>query len=380
MKEQTIAITMGDPAGVGPEIIAAAIGSGRLTAGGAAGTSTEDCPATTLVLGHSAIMQRAFDRLGIPCQVRSVSSIEDYWGYPEDERRRGAFCLDCVGEEAVAVPPGKVDPRGGEAAYRAVAAAAQLALEGKIAAMVTAPLHKEALHLAGHHWPGHTEMLGDLCGVETVAMMLYLPPYDDRDPIVAGLPPRLRLGPLGLGVGHVTLHTSMRSALDELQGPRIVDTCQLVHQVMSGFARAYRLDRDVRLGVAALNPHAGESGLFGREELDVIAPALQLARQMGISLSDALPCDTLMVRAAAGEFDGVVAMYHDQGHIALKLLGMQRAVNIALGLPIVRTSVAHGTAFDRAWQGRADHQSLLHAVRVAWQLAPMGRTLFLQKL
>lgn len=363
-----IAITMGDPAGVGPEVIAAAIESGDLYA--------SNPNLTAVVLGHSEILQRAFRLLGSRRTVVPLARIEQFLELTIEAQRAQVYCLNCVSDDAIEVPPGVVDARGGQAAYEAVATAARLALAGQIDAMVTAPLHKEALHAAGHRWPGHTEMLADLCGVSSVAMMLYLPPYDANDPTVATLPPRLRLGELGLGIGHVTLHIGMRAALDQIQAPRILETCHLVHRVMQGFAVALGCQRPIRLGIAALNPHAGENGLFGREELDIINPAVQAARASGIHASEALPCDTLMVRAAAGEFDGLVAMYHDQGHIALKLLGMQRAVNIALGLPIIRTSVAHGTAFDRAWQGTADHQSLLHAVRVASQLAPVGRTLF----
>lgn len=365
---QRIAITMGDPAGVGPEVIAAAIESGDLY--------SRHSNLVAIILGHHEIMQRAFHLIGSQRQVIRLDNIEQFLELPIASQRNQVYCLNCVSEEATRVLPGVVDGRGGQTAYEAVRTAAELALSGQIDAMVTAPLHKEALHLAGHHWPGHTEMLADLCGVSSVAMMLYLPPFDVTDPTVATLPPRLRLGPLGLGIGHVTLHIGMRDALDQIQPARVLETCHLVHRVMEGFALALGSDRPVRLGIAALNPHAGENGLFGREELDIINPSVQQARAAGILASDALPCDTLMVRAAAGEFDGLVAMYHDQGHIALKLLGMQRAVNIALGLPIIRTSVAHGTAFDRAWRGTADHQSLLHAVRVASQLAPVGRALF----
>ena len=365
---QRIAITMGDPAGVGPEVIASAIESGDLYA--------SPSHVSAIVLGHSEIMQRAFRLLGSQRKVIPLTRIEPFLELSVEAQRGQVYCLNCVSDDALQVPPGVVDARGGQAAYEAVATAAKLALSGQIDAMVTAPLHKEALHLAGHHWPGHTEMLADLCGVSSVAMMLYLPPYDPNDPTVATLPPRLRLGELGLGIGHVTLHVGMRDALEQIQSPRILETCHLVHRVMQGFAIALGVDRPVSLGIAALNPHAGENGLFGREELDIINPAVEVARSEGMKASVALPCDTLMVRAAAGEFDGLVAMYHDQGHIALKLLGMQRAVNIALGLPIIRTSVAHGTAFDRAWQGTADHQSLLHAIRVASQLAPVGRALF----
>lgn len=349
-----IAITMGDPAGVGPETIAAAL---------TARTWPED---RLVVLGHSEVLRRAMRLIGSDRPVHAIGQIEEL---DEPVPADAIVCLDCVDDDCTQVPPATIDPRGGNAAYQATAAAAALAMAGKIDAMVTAPLHKEALHQAGYHWPGHTEMLADLCGVSQVAMMLYLPPYDAADPTVAGLPDRLRLGPIGLGVGHATLHIGLKDAIAQLTTPRIIETASLVNKVMQGFAKVLAKDRPVRIGVAALNPHAGENGLFGDEESTVIRPAIEQGRRRGIDLSPALPCDTLMVRAAAGEFDGIVAMYHDQGHIALKLMGMQRAVNIALGLPIIRTSVAHGTAFDRAWQGIAHHDSLLHAIGVAKQLA-----------
>lgn len=354
---QLTAITMGDPAGIGPETIAKAIDSGKLDTG------------RVLILGSCVVMQRALNLIGSQKPLLEVQSWEQLEAIDPSARQGKLVCWDCVSPDAADVPAATVDARGGEAAYQATALAARLAMKGKIQALVTSPLHKEALHQAGYHWPGHTEMLAELCGVNDVAMMLYLPPYDETDPTVAGLPSRLRLGEVGLGVGHATLHIGMRDAIESLSQERILATMHLVNDVMQRLATSLKVARPVSIGVAALNPHAGENGLFGREELDLIEPAIAVGRQQGLNLSPALPCDTLMVRAAAGEFDGIVAMYHDQGHIALKLMGMQRAVNIALGLPIVRTSVAHGTAFDRAWKGTADYESLLHAVRVADQLA-----------
>jgi 4-hydroxythreonine-4-phosphate dehydrogenase len=231
-------------------------------------------------------------------------------------------------------------------------AAARLAIEGQVDAITTAPLHKVALHQAGHDYPGHTELLAELCGVRDFAMMLYLA-HDER----------IR-GSGGLGVVHVTLHTALRNVFEELSQEKIVAKAHLAAHVMQRLKGSR-----ASIGVCALNPHAGEGGLFGREEETLIQPAVEQARREGLEVHGPLPADTLMVRAAGGEFDGVVAMYHDQGHIALKLLGMHRAVNITLGLPIVRTSVAHGTAFDLAWQGRAEVSSLIEAVRVAALLA-----------
>lgn len=184
-------------------------------------------------------------------------------------------------------------------------------------------------------------------------MMLYLPAHE------------LPNSPAGLGVAHVTLHMALRDVFDQLSEAAILEKCHLVQRVMGeGFGLAFP-----RIGVCALNPHAGEEGLFGDEESRIIAPAVEQARAAGIDATGPYPTDTLMVRARDGQFDGIVAMYHDQGHIALKLIGMHRAVNITLGLPIVRTSVAHGTAFDRAWQGTAESTGMVEAIATAAQLA-----------
>jgi 4-hydroxythreonine-4-phosphate dehydrogenase len=218
--------------------------------------------------------------------------------------------------------------------------------------MVTAPLNKAALWAAGHRYPGHTEILAELCGVKDFAMMLYLGPdaFQNRS--------------AGLGVAHVTLHTALRDVFKQLSTDAIVAKTHLVHHVTTQMGV-----QCPRIAICALNPHAGEDGLFGDEEQTTIEPAVRRARCDGLNVTGPLPADTLMVRARDNEFDGVVAMYHDQGHIALKLIGMRHAVNITLGLPIIRTSVAHGTAFDIAWKGRADHSSLIEAINVAAQLA-----------
>jgi 4-phospho-D-threonate 3-dehydrogenase / 4-phospho-D-erythronate 3-dehydrogenase len=218
--------------------------------------------------------------------------------------------------------------------------------------IVTAPISKYALHLAGYDYPGHTEILAERCKVVEFAMMLYLPP----DEVVSG--------PWGLSVAHATLHTSIASVPRLLTRSRIEETIRLIARFL----------RDVgcsspRIGVCALNPHAGEEGLFGDEETSVIAPAVAAVRKEGVLASGPLPADTLMKRAADGEFDGVAAMYHDQGHIALKLLAFGRAVNVTLGLPIVRTSPSHGTAFDIAGRSAADPAGMMAAIRTAATLA-----------
>jgi 4-hydroxythreonine-4-phosphate dehydrogenase len=348
-----VAITMGDPAGIGPEVIAKAWRSPALLS----------C-CRPVVVGHPEVMALATAlRKDIRPEVVEVSSV--------DEVRASADvmpCLKATADDVTSMPPAKIDPRGGQAAFDALKVAAELALAGKVDAIVTAPLHKAALAAAGHHFPGHTEMLADFCGIPAseVAMMLYLAPGG----MIKGL--------AGLGVAHVTLHMALRDVFAHLTQERILASCRLANAVMRFFVgQASRLPdgtrsgptlNSPRIGVAALNPHAGEEGLFGDEEPRVIAPAVEAGRSEGLDLTGPLPCDTLMVRAAAGDFDAVVAMYHDQGHIALKLMGMHRAVNITLGLPIIRTSVAHGTAFDVAWQGKADPSSMVEAVRVAAQL------------
>ncbi len=354
-----VAITMGDPAGVGPETIAGAWTSPALLS---------SC--RPVVIGHPEVMALAVSLLGkVQLEVVEVHSV--------DEVRASANvmpCLKATADDVLSMPPARVDPRGGQAAFAALKVAAELALAGKVDAIVTAPLHKAALHAAGHHFPGHTEMLADFCGIPAsdVAMMLYLAPGG------------MIQGRAGLGVAHVTLHMALKDVFANLTQARILASARLADTVMQVFvAQAGRepidetqvLFRRPRIGVAALNPHAGEEGLFGDEESRMIAPAVEAGRAAGLDLTGPLPCDTLMVRAAAGEFDAVVAMYHDQGHIALKLLGMHRAVNVTLGLPIIRTSVAHGTAFDLAWKGKAETSSMVEAVRVAAQLVKVRKRL-----
>lgn len=331
-----IGITLGDPAGVGPEIVAGAWARQEMH---------EQC--RPLAVGRPEILRRAVELLATGAEVVAVDS-------PEQVRSSLDVipCLVCGPEGAQDVEPGTVDARAGQAAYDAVVAAARLALAGKLDAVTTAPLHKEALNKAGHPYPGHTELLAELCGVDDFAMMLYLG---------AGEPLR---SPGGLAVVHVTLHTAMEQAVRGLSEDEIVAKARLADRFMTRLCGSRP-----RIGVCALNPHGGEGGLFGDQEQRIIRPAVERGRAEGMCLEGPLPADTVMVRARDGRFDAVVAMYHDQGHIALKLLGMHRAVNVTLGLPIVRTSVAHGTAFDIAWQARAEVGSMLEAIRVASRLA-----------
>ena len=328
---------MGDPAGVGPETIV-----------GAWTRIQEYC--RPLVLGHPEILRRAVELWETGAEVIAIDLPEDAEPSPEI-----IPCLKCGSDDVLEITPGTIDARAGQAAHDAVLKAARLALAGDVDAITTAPLHKEALNQAGHVYPGHTELLAELCGVDDFAMMLYL---------AAGETIR---SPDGLAVVHVTLHTALKDVFAQLTERAILSKARLIDDFMRRIKGSAP-----KIGVCALNPHGGEGGLFGREELTIIGPAIQSGMAQNLYLEGPFPADTLMIDAAAGKFDAVVAMYHDQGHIALKLLGMHGAVNITLGLPIIRTSVAHGTAFDLAWQRRAKPGSMIEAVRIAALMASNG--------
>jgi 4-phospho-D-threonate 3-dehydrogenase / 4-phospho-D-erythronate 3-dehydrogenase len=359
-----IALTMGDPAGIGPEII---VGAWTET------VVHEWC--RPFVIGHPEILRRAVALWQRNVEVREIDSPAS--AQPSLEV---IPCLVCGSSDVLDVTPGTLDARAGELAYQTILLATQLALDGKIDAITTAPLQKEAMHRAGHDYPGHTELLAELCGVDDFAMMLYLGPSEEVS------------APFGLAVVHVTLHTALRKVFDMLTPEAILAKARLADCFMSRLMRPAGTEHPEsskkahpgqgrtpqarknrpRIGVCALNPHAGEGGLFGMEERDIILPAVERGLEEGLLLEGPLPTDTIMVRARDGHYDAIVAMYHDQGHIALKLMGMHRAVNVTLGLPIIRTSVAHGTAFDIAWQRKAEIGSMIEAIRVASRLA-LGR-------
>lgn len=330
-----LALTLGDVAGIGPEIVVRAVASGCLR---------DFC--TPLIVGHPEVVSRAVQLLGASLRLQTVA------GPAESVAGDAVACWNPGLDDVRDVPAGQIDGRAGKAAYDYLVAATRAALRGEIDAITTAPLNKAALHAGGAHFPGHTEILAAECGVSEFAMMLYLPPG-----------PEVR-SPHGLGVAHVTLHTSIRSVPGLLSTAKIRETIELI----DGFMKRIGCEQP-RVGVCALNPHAGEDGLFGDEEATLIAPAVQAAVAKGVRAAGPFPADTLLRRAVRGEFDGVAAMYHDQGHIALKLIGFERAVNVTLGLPIVRTSPSHGTAFDIAWQGRASCDGLVEAARIAAALA-----------
>lgn len=330
-RKPRIALTLGDVAGVGPEIVARA---------------WTDSPlldlADPIAIGSAEVLRRALARTGAGDRVR-VQVVSA----PEEAAPSATVlpCLEPAGApDVAAVPPATIDPRAGRAAHDYLIAATDLALAGRIDAIVTLPLNKESLHAGGIDLPGHTEILAGRCGVPDHAMMLWLE---------------------GLGVVHVTLHVPMRAIFGLITEESVLGKVRLARDILAPLVEGH----PPRVAVAGLNPHAGEHGLFGDEEGTIIAPAVARARAEGIDASGPIAADTLFARARSGEFDGVVAMYHDQGHVALKTIGFDRAVNVTAGLPIVRTSVAHGTAYDIAWTGQARCDSLLEAVRVAARLA-----------
>jgi 4-hydroxythreonine-4-phosphate dehydrogenase len=337
-----VALTLGDVAGIGPEVVARAWSDPRL----------HDL-ARPLVIGNASVLRRAVHCVGGRTRVVPNERPDQATAGPDE-----IPCLEGSGLPLEDIPPGRIDARAGRAAHDFLVAAIDLARAGSVDAIVTLPLNKESLHAAGVPHPGHTEILAERCGVDDFAMMLYLGP--EATP-----------GGHGLGVLHVTLHVALRRVFDLLTTDRVARTIALADRAL----RPLTDGRPPRVGVAGLNPHAGENGLFGREEIDVIAPAVARARRQGIAVTGPVAADTLFARALGGEFDAVVAMYHDQGHVALKTIGFDRAVNVTLGLPIVRTSVAHGTAFDIAGTGRAATTSLIEAVRVAARLATWPRSL-----
>ena len=333
-----IALTLGDVAGIGPEVVVRALVDERLSS-----------VCRPIVIGHPVVVDRAKALVGASLDFKSYASISAV-----DWSSSSIPCWNPSIEAAANVPVGQVNANAGRAAYDYLVAATRAALRNDIDALTTAPLNKAALFAAGLNFPGHTEVLAHECGVREFAMMLYLPP---------GKPLH---GSFGLGVAHATLHTSIRSVPGLLDANRVGETIRLI----DGFLKQVGCESP-RIGVCALNPHGGEEGLFGDEEATVISPAVEAAKQCGINATGPIPADALLRRAVYGEFDGVAAMYHDQGHIALKLIGFERAVNVTLGLPIVRTSPSHGTAFDIAWTGQARAEGFIEAVMTAAKLVRM---------
>jgi 4-hydroxythreonine-4-phosphate dehydrogenase len=328
MARPIVAITMGDAAGVGPEVVVKALAQAEVY---------RAC--RPVVVADAARLRRAVGITGAGLEVRSVDAPES------GSYRLGVIdCID-LGLIPEDLPFGEVSPVAGEASYQFVRTAAELAVAGRVQAICTAPLNKAALHAAGHRYPGHTELLAALTGTPEVSMMLSAP--------------KLR-------VVHVTTHVGLVDAVERIEPGLVERTIRRGDATLrrSGVARP-------RIAVCGINPHAGENGLFGRgEEEQKVTPAVQATRADGIDVSGPLPADTVFFRAVRGDFDLVVAMYHDQGHGPVKVLGLDAGVNITIGLPVIRTSVDHGTAFDIAGTGKADQASMLEALRQAIELAP----------
>lgn len=316
-----MAITMGDASGIGPEIVAKTLASGKEQA---------------VVFGSSLVMADIVNRLGIDATVRRISCPEAIQPQP------GVIEVIEVTRLVELPPIGRVCAASGQASYDAIVAAIASARSNKVAGIVTAPINKEAMACAGVRYPGHTEILADHGGAQRVAMMLA---NDDIRTVL------------------VTTHISLRKAIEQADFQAQMSAIRLAHLGCKAVGIAAP-----RVAVSGINPHAGEGGLFGEEEIKIISPAIHAARAEGIDASGPYPGDTVFMQARAGRFDVVVAQYHDQGLIPVKYLGLERGVNITLGLPFVRTSPDHGTAFDIAGQGIADPTSLQTALAYAKRL------------
>ena len=321
-----IAVTMGDAAGIGPEIIVKAL------AGPAA---TERC--IPIVLGDGGVLGRAMDLAGLRLPLRRIARPAEAEGRPG--------CLELIDHrrlDETAHRWGEVSAANGAAAVHYTQEAGRLALAGEVEAMVSAPLNKQAMHAAGHRYEGHTEILGELTGTRPAMLLL--------------------LGQLRVML--LTNHMALRAVCDYLRVDRVLACLQLADAALHdlGIGRP-------RLAVAGLNPHAGEAGAFGHEEEQAILPAIAAARAQGIDAVGPFPADTVFLKARDGAYDLTLALYHDQGLIAVKLLGFGALVTLLVGLPLIRTSVGHGTAFDIAGKNRADHRNLLEAMRVASEVA-----------
>jgi 4-phospho-D-threonate 3-dehydrogenase / 4-phospho-D-erythronate 3-dehydrogenase len=331
-RKPILGLTMGDPAGIGPEVVAKACAMPAVS---------RICQ--PLVFGSLPVMERTVRSLRLPLRVAGVSGHGDVIG------RRGIIpVLDPLDRPLGAFRMGAVSKQTGAASAAFIIKAVRLAQLGCLDAIVTGPINKEAINLAGYDYPGHTEMLADLTKTKESGMMILGGP---------------------LKIMFVTTHVAIKRLPASLTTERIGKAIRLAHKAL----REYFGVRKPRIGVAAFNPHAGEHGLFGNEERTTIAPACARARAKGINASDPMPADTLFGKAARGAYDGVVAMYHDQGLIPLKLLAFGRCVNLTIGLPIIRTSVDHGTAYDIAGKGVADPGSMVEAITLAARLAAKRR-------
>lgn len=322
-----LGITIGDAAGIGPEIIAKALNEPEVYK-----------VARPVVVGDKKIIERALNVVGTDLTCRSIA-------HPaEGGREYGTIDVIDLKNLPADLPFAQIDARSGKAAFEYVEKAVQYALKQEVHAVVTAPLNKEALNLGGYHFPGHTEILAHLANTKDFAMML--------------VGEQLR-------VIHVTTHVAMRKACELIKKERVSRIIGLAYDAVKMLGIA-----EPRIAVAGLNPHAGEGGLFGTEEREEITPAVEWAREHGMDVQGPIAPDTVFYRAAIKkEFDIVVVMYHDQGHIPLKVLDFETGVNVTVGLPYIRTSVDHGTAFDKAGKGTADSKSMTRSIYLAAQMA-----------
>lgn len=333
-----IAITMGDAAGIGPEIIVKALERKQWQR-----------QALPVVIGDAQAMEQALAISQSKFKIQSISAVEQAKDDP------GTIpVLDLKNIDLPRLQHGGIDPMTGKAAVEYIQKAVALALEGRVGAIVTAPIHKEAINKAGFHYAGHTELLSHLTETKDYCMLLAHGPFR---------------------VSHVTTHTSMRNACDRIKKDRVLIVIRLTHE----FLKQLGIENP-RIGVAGLNPHSGEDGLFGDEEKKEIIPAIEEAKGKGWLVEGPVPPDTVFTKMKGKQYDAVVAMYHDQGHIAMKLVGFSMkpgglewdkmsGINMTLGLPIIRTSVDHGVAFGKAGEGRANPQSMVDAIKLAIQLA-----------
>lgn len=324
----TVAITMGDPTGIGPEITVKAL-------------TLEEihglCNPT--VVGDADVVKSNCEQLGVSLSVKPVKMVEEC-----EFDGNTINVLDMANVDLSLLEMGKVTEMGGRAAAEYIIKATKMALEGEADAITTGPIHKQALNLAGYTYSGHTEFLADLTKTKTYRMML--------------ASPKLR-------VVHVTTHCALRQACDLIKRQRVLETIRLAHQ--AGLDLGFKTPV---IGVSGLNPHAGEGGLFGHEEIEEIIPAIEEAKREGIDARGPYPPDSVFYRAIErNDFDLVIAMYHDQGHIPLKIVFFNVGVNVTLGLPIIRTSVDHGVAYGRAGEGRADPTSMIEAIKLASRMA-----------
>jgi|SRR5690625_1775538 len=328
-KKPIIGITMGDASGIGPEIIVKSLQNKSIYEN-----------AHPLVIGDKKIIHREIERLNLNLEIRTAIVNEDFKAtYGEIL----CYDLDLLPEN---LPYGVINKQAGLAAFESLKKAIELAKEKQIDAICTAPLNKEALHKSGHNYPGHTEILAELTNTKHYAMML----STDK-----------------LKVIHVTTHVGLIDAISMIEPKRVYQVITLANETLKKTGI-----ENPKIGVCGINPHAGEGGLFGYgEEEEKIIPAINKAQKEQINVEGPLPADTLFFRAQRGDFDIVVAMYHDQGHSPVKVLGLEQGVNITVGLPIIRTSVDHGTAFDIAGKGIADERSIIEALKQAIELTPV---------